>query len=304
MAIRRDAVRVSVPASSANLGPMFDCAGLALEIRDEYTAMASDDEGVRVEVEGHGADDVARDESHLIVRAMQVMFAALGERPESLALHCRNVIPHGRGLGSSAAAIVGGMVLARAMVSEGRERLTDADLLNVALEMESHPDNLSAALFGGCAIAWVDEDGRADCIALALHPQVQPLVFIPGSGLATSKAREMLDASVSRADAVFNIARAGLLVHALTVDPSYLHAATKDRLHQDARADAYPESVALLRQLRDAGVPAVISGAGPSVLALGAVPAGLITTSSGAGWAIQRPALAVHGAREIPIDPI
>jgi homoserine kinase len=299
MAIRRDAVRVTVPASSANLGPMFDCAGMALELRDEYTAMATDDPGVRVEVEGEGAGVVALDDSHLVVQAMAAMFAALGERPTGFVLRCRNEIPHGRGLGSSAAAIIGGMVLARALVSEGPERMPDGDLLNVALTMETHPDNLSAALYGGCTFAWVEDDGRADCIVLTVHDQVQPTVFVPAADLPTSKARAMLPASVTRADAVHNISRAGLLMHALTVDPRYLLSATQDRLHQDARATAYPESTSLLRQLRQMGVPAVISGAGPAVLALGPVPAGL-----GQGWAVLRPGIAGHGAREVPIDPL
>lgn len=297
MAIRRDAVRISVPASSANLGPMFDCAGLALQIRDEYTAMATDDPGVRVEVQGEGAGTVALDDSHLVVQAMAAVFAVLGERPAGFILHCRNEIPHGRGLGSSAAAIVGGMVLARAMVDDGRERMPDGDLLNIALTMETHPDNLSAALFGGCTIAWVDDDGRADCIVLAVHDQVQPTVFVPAAALPTTKARAMLPASVTRADAVHNVARAALLVHALTVDPRYLMAATQDRLHQGVRATAYPESTELLGRLREMGAAAVISGAGPAVLTLGPFPAGLAE-----GWTVLTPGIADRGAHEVPID--
>jgi homoserine kinase len=296
MAIRRDPVRVSVPASSANLGPMFDCAGLALEIRDEYTAMVTDDAGVRVEVEGEGAGVVALDETHLVVRAMALAFDDLGERPAGFMLRCHNVIPHGRGLGSSAAAIIGGMALARAMVVDGAQRMSDADLLTVALALESHPDNLSAALVGGCTVAWVDE-GRADCIKLSVHPEIAPAVFVHEGALETTKARALLAPTITRADAVFNISRAALLTHALTVDPGRLFTATQDHLHQDARADAYPESTALLHLLRAAGVPAVISGAGPSVLAFGPVPSGIE-----AKWAISQPGIAHNGAYEMPIE--
>jgi len=296
MALRRDAVRVSVPASSANLGPMFDCAGLALEIRDEYTAMVTDDPGVRVEVEGEGAGVVALDDTHLVVRAMALAFDALGERPAGFVLRCRNMIPHGRGLGSSAAAIIGGMALARAMVTDGSQRMTDMDLLTVALALESHPDNLSAALVGGCTVAWIGDDDRADCISVAVRPDIIPTVFVPADALETTKARALLAPSVTRADAVFNIARAALLVHALTGDPSRLFAATQDHLHQDARAEAYPESTALLNRLRAVGVPAVISGAGPSVLAFGPIPSGIAPT-----WVISTPGLAAEGAREMSI---
>ena len=295
MSIRREAVRISVPASSANLGPMFDCAGLALEIRDEYTAMVTDDPGVRVEVEGEGEDAVALDDTHLVVRAMVLAFEALGERPNGFVLRCHNVIPHGRGLGSSAAAIIGGMALARAMVVDGAQRMSDVELLTVALALESHPDNLSAALMGGCTVAWVD-DGLADAICLTVHPDITPTVLVPAAVLETTKARALLPASVTRADAVFNIARAALLVDALTRDPGHLFTATQDRLHQDARADAYPESTAILRRLREAGIPAVISGAGPSVLALGPVPEGVAP-----GWSLYRPGIAASGAREVPI---
>jgi homoserine kinase len=188
------------------------------------------------------------------------------------------------------------MALARAMVIDGGQRMSDADLLTVALALESHPDNLSAALVGGCTVAWVDE-GRADCIKLSVHPEISPTVFIHEGALETTKARALLAPTITRADAVFNISRAALLTHALTVDPGRLFTGTQDHLHQDARADAYPESTALLHRLRAAGVPAVISGAGPSVLAFGPVPSDIE-----AKWAVSQPGIARNGAYEVPIE--
>lgn len=146
--LRRDPMRVVVPASSANLGPAFDSAGLALEIVDDLVAMITDDDGVLIEVAGEGADDVPLDDSHLVARAMALGFAAMDAHPRGFILRCNNSIPHGRGLGSSAAAIVGGLVLARALVLAGDTLLPDTELLQIARAMESHPDNISAALFG------------------------------------------------------------------------------------------------------------------------------------------------------------
>jgi homoserine kinase len=302
---RRDAVRVLVPASSANLGPGFDTAGLALGVYDELVAMVTDDEGVLVEVSGEGSADVPRDETNLVVRAMAAGFTAMGVRPTGFVLRCGNVIPHGRGMGSSAAAIVGGIVLARAMVVDGRDRLTDADVLQVALTMERHPDNLAAALHGGFTIAWTDEDGRGDLVRLDVHEGVHPVVLVPPNEVATAKARAMLPATVPFADAAANLSRVALLVHALTGDPSRLMTATEDRLHQDARETAYPESVALVRRLRAAGVPAVISGAGPTVLAFaGPDLRESVAATAGGGWSLRAVDVASEGAREVPLPPL
>ena len=303
--LRRDAVRVLVPATSANLGPAFDCAGLALGIYDELVAMATDDEGVLVEVAGEGAASVPRDESHLVVRSMRAAFARMDVGEPGFVLRCANTIPHGRGLGSSAAAIIGGMVLARAMVADGRDRLTDDDLLQLALREESHPDNLAAALLGGLTIAWVEADGRADAVRLDPHPDVRAVVLVPPTTLPTAAARALLPQTVSMSDATANVSRAALLVHALTADPLRLMAATEDRLHQQQRADAYPESLALVSALRAAGIPAVISGAGPTVLAFaGPESAASIAATAPGGWALHEVALSAAGAREVPVPPL
>lgn len=304
MAIRRDAVRVRVPASSANVGPGFDTAGLAVAWYDDLTAMATDDEGVLVEVSGEGCTQVPLDESHLVVRAMRLAFAALDERPAGFVLRCDNAIPHSRGLGSSAAAIIGGLVLARAMTVGGHERLSDRDLLQLALTMEAHPDNLAAALFGGFTIAWIGEDGRADCVAMVPHPGVHPVMLVPPVELSTSAARAVLGPDVDRADAVANVARAALLVHAMTAAPEHLMTATDDRLHQRARAAVYPDSLAQVDALRGGGIPAAVSGAGPSVLAFSADPTGADVRSLAlAGWLVRPIDVDVAGATELPAVP-
>lgn len=303
--LRRDAVRVLVPATSANLGPGFDTAGLALGVHDELVAMVSDDDGILIEVAGEGADAVPRDESHLVVRAMVAVFDALGERPKGMVLRCTNVIPHGRGMGSSAAAIIGGMVLARAMVDDGPERMTDEDLLQIALTFESHPDNLAAALFGGFTIAWVDDDGRAAAVRRDVHPDVAAVVMVPPTQVATTKARSVLPATVSLADAAANIARASLLVHAITAEPGRLLDATQDRLHQRARSSVYSDSVQLVDDLRAEGIATVISGAGPTVLAF--APAGMddiVRSMAPQHWVVQRVGISPTGARVTPLSPL
>lgn len=302
--IRRDAVRVVVPATSANLGPAFDSAGLALAVYDDLVAMATDDDGVLVEVSGEGADSVPRDEQHLVVQSMLSAFEAMGVDVPGFVLRCINSIPHGRGLGSSAAAIVGGIVLARAMVDDGHDRLTDDDVLQLALAREPHPDNIAAALHGGFTVAWLDSDGRADVARMEVHPDLRPVVMVPSDSLSTAQARTLLPDSVSLEQATVNIARSALLVHALTTDPTRLMAATEDRIHQDSRAAAYPASLALVATLRSAGVPAVVSGAGPSVLAfVDDATRQHAAVADDDQWIVREIAVSPTGAREIPLTP-
>lgn len=305
-ALRREAVRVVVPASSANLGPGFDSAALALAVHDDLVAMVTEDEGVLVEVAGEGAGEVPRDQTHLVARSMLACFEWLDVPVPGFVLRCANGVPHGRGLGSSAAAIIGGTVLARAMVDDGRDRMSDLDVLQLAVAQEGHPDNVAAALHGGFTVAWLDSEGHADAIRLDAHPGIRPMVFIPPGEVLTHRARSLLPASVPLADAAHNLARSALLVHAMTADPGRLMTATEDRLHQRARSGAYPESLALVAGLREAGIPAVISGAGPSVLAftepaLESTAAGL---AAGGAWRVERVDVARHGAREVPIPPL
>jgi homoserine kinase len=258
-------VTVQVPATCANLGPGFDALGLALDLTDELSAEVVDG-GLHIDVVGEGAD-LAPDESHLVVRAMRTAFARLDVRPPGLHLSCRNVIPHGRGLGSSAAAIVAGVALARALVPDGAERLPDAGLLALAGEIEGHPDNIAPCLLGGFTVAWTS-DGVASALRLEVDSRVRPVVLVPTFTASTEMARGLLPSSVPHADAAANAARAALLVAALTREPAHLLEATDDRLHQQYRAPAMMQSFELVTSLRRQGHAAVISGAGPTVLVL------------------------------------
>lgn len=259
-------VTVRAPGTSANLGPGFDAFGLCLGVADEVTATVTDG-GLIVDVVGEGADEVPRDESHLVVRTMMATFRRLGEEPPAgLALSCTNRLPHGRGLGSSAAAIVSGVLLAEAL-SPGHG-LSPVETLRLAAELEGHPDNVAACLLGGLTIAWTDAEG-AHAVSLDVHEEVRPVVFVPPSPVSTELARRLLPDAVPHADAAANAGRAGLLVAALTSRPDLLLPATEDRIHQSYRAAAMPESLTLVDRLREAAVPAVVSGAGPSVLAMG-----------------------------------
>jgi homoserine kinase len=259
--------RVRVPATSANLGSGFDALGLALAWYDEVSAVRSGT-GLQVEVTGIGAADVPRDERHLVVRAMDATFAALGEPRGGLVLLCENAIPHGLGLGSSAAAVVAGALLARALVPDGAQLLDDAGVLAIAARLEGHPDNAAAALLGGFTIAWPESSGVCS-VRLEPAPSLRAVVLLPDSTLATATARGLLPAAVPHADAAHAAARSALLVHAITADPDRLLAATEDRLHQAYREPAMPRTLALVAALRLAGLAAVVSGAGPSVLVLG-----------------------------------
>ena len=264
-------VQVQVPASSANLGPGFDCLGLALTMNDRYMAQVMDEPGVDIDVTGEGAESVPTTEKNLVIKAMHKGFDFLGGRPRGISLRQLNVIPHGRGLGSSAAAIVGGLALSRALVLGGNERMSFEDMLNIANEMEGHPDNVSAAIYGGANLAW-QESQRGHVVAQSLNFEVDPrigvLAFVPSTELSTSKARKMLPESIPHSDAVKNSSNVAVLLQALQHRPDLLLGATQDYLHQTYRKDAMPSSFALMTKLRSAGVAAFISGAGPTVLVL------------------------------------
>jgi homoserine kinase len=265
--LRTGPVRVRVPASSANLGPGFDAFGLAVSLHDHVVARVTDG-GLAVEVEGEGAESVSRDESNLVVSSLRAGLDALGVSAPGLRVGCLNQVPHGRGLGSSAAAIVGGLVTARALVEDGEALLGDDALLQLAAGIEGHPDNVAAALFGGFTVAWTGADGVPGAVRLDADPRVVPIACVPATPVSTSTARGLLPATVPHADAARNAGRAALLVTALTGRPDLLLAATDDALHQEYRRPAYPQTLALVDALRAAGVPAVVSGAGPTVMAL------------------------------------
>ena len=259
-------VRASVPATSANLGPGFDSLGLALGLRDELEAEVTGS-GLHVEVAGAGAGHVPRDERHLVVRAMRTGFDAMGANPPGLRLSCANVVPHARGLGSSSAAIVGGLVLARALVAGGSLLLDDDAVLRLAAGLEGHPDNVAPALFGGFVISGRDEDGGFYAVGSTVDPRIGAVVFVPPVPVSTEVARGLLPAEVPHADAAADAGRTALLVAALAGRPDQLLRATRDFLHQEYRRPAMPASLDLVDRLRRDGVPAIVSGAGPTVLA-------------------------------------
>lgn len=264
-------IRASIPASAANLGPGFDALGLALDIRDIYIAQILDEEIFDVDVTGEGADEVKRDNKHLVIKAMMRGFEFMGGKPRGIALRALNVIPHGRGLGSSAAAIVGGLNLARGLVLSGQNLMSDDDLIALATDLEGHPDNVAAAALGGATISWMEDRAGVPTgcgVRFSVDQSIRALLLIPNTQLATGKARRMLPEVIPHRDAAINAGRAALLVHALSHRPDLLFAATEDHLHQNYRREAMPKSVDLVNKLRAAGVPAMISGAGPSVLVL------------------------------------
>ncbi len=293
-------VRVRVPATSANLGPGFDACGLALSLYDDIVVQVTES-GLDVQVAGEGADTVPAGERHLVVKALRATFRRLGGQPRGLALRAANRIPHGRGLGSSAAAIVSGVVAARALVVGGTERMDDLGVLRLAAELEGHPDNVAACLLGGYTVAWTAPDG-VRAVTSAVAASVRPVVFVPTTKVSTAKARRLLPETVPFADAARSAGRAALLGTALTVRPDLLLDATEDRLHQDYRAPAMPRSAALVRRLREAGLAAVVSGAGPTVLAL--VGAGEVERAVAMvprGWAVHDLSVDPDGARLLPL---
>jgi homoserine kinase len=314
---------VRVPATSANLGPGFDAFGLALAMYDQVEARVTGG-GLAVTVRGEGEETATAGERHLVVRAMRAAFGAMGGQPDGIALRCTNVIPHGRGLGSSAAAVVAGILAARALVADGADRLPGAGVLRLAVDLEGHPDNVAACLAGGLTVAWRPQmagagaagagmagagmagngvagaagagaglvpgadvvpanGGQADdgpaggepaggpvrLLRLDVLGAVTAVACVAPIAMATHEARLALPASVPHADAAANAARSALLLAALTSDPAVLFDATEDYLHQRYRSAAMPQTADLLARLRRAGVAAVVSGSGPSILALG-----------------------------------
>lgn len=304
MAWSSDPVSVQVPATSANLGPGFDSFGLALSLHDVVELQVAES-GLRVEVEGEGEGSVPLDERHLVVRAVQAGLDAMQVRPPGLVLRCRNAVPQSRGLGSSASAIVAGLIAARTLVERsttGRQPLETSDVLRLAADMEGHPDNVAAALLGGLTLAWTDGTGVQ---ALRLQPRVAAVALVPSGGVSTDVARGLLPELVPHRDAADNAARAGLLVAALTQRPDLLLAGTQDQLHQRYREPAMPDTLRLMHDLRQRGHAALVSGAGPTVLVLcgGDVPEqpppialASELAQAAPGWRVERLAVDLHGA--------
>lgn len=264
-------VTVRVPATTANLGPGFDTLGMALAVYDELQVTVREQPGARVRVIGVGEGEVPTDETNLVVRSIAHAFAAVGQELPGLDLVAHNTIPHGRGMGSSGAAIVSGIMAAKGLL-EGIVEFDAERLLALATDLEGHPDNVAPALFGGLTITWVTPDGPR-FKKLIVHRGVSPLVAVPHERtMSTALARSLQPESVPHEDAIFNVSRSALLIAALVQSPELLLAATEDKLHQSYRASAMPETDALIRLLRADGLAAVVSGAGPSILVLGSDP--------------------------------
>ena len=301
--VAASSVQVRVPASSANLGPGFDSVGLALGLWDTCVATVTDEPGVRILVEGEGAADVPRDASHLVVRTMLRAWEELGVEPAlGLHLECRNEVPHGRGLGSSATAIVTGIVAAQALhdVCRGVAGPPDLTFTNdLAARLEGHPDNSSASVYGGLTLSWSDSaEAGTQTLRLQPHPEVRALVLLPAAQLSTAKARSVLPTHIRHGDAALNSARAALLVQALTSHPAYLLAATREWLHQEARRESFSASMGVVDALRRNGHAAVISGAGPSVLVLTTGDrAAAITAEVSDAWRVLDPGVPATGAQ-------
>ena len=290
-------VTVSVPATSANLGPGFDSFGLALDHRDTVTATVLEGRSSEVVVRGVGETTLPRDERHLVHRSLRAAFERMDLPVPTVRLECDNLIPHARGLGSSSAAIVAGVCTARALVAGGSLLMDDDAVLDLAAELEGHPDNVAPALLGGFTVAYRD-GGHSHAVQVDLDPRVEVVLFVPPGAVQTSVARGLLPFAVPHDAAAANAGRAALLVAALGRHPELLLAATEDRLHQDYREPAMPESLHLVRELRGDGLPAVVSGAGPSVLVLtSAADRESIARRVPAGWSVLTPPIDTRGVR-------
>ncbi|MEV2223349.1 homoserine kinase [Nocardia vinacea] len=302
-------VTARVPASSANLGPGFDSLGMALGIYDEIEVRTTDS-GLTIRVEGEGADDVPWGPSHLVVRAIERGLEAAGVWADGLDVVCRNVIPHSRGLGSSASAVVGGLAAGCGLAAKLDPALAigSDQLVQLASEFEGHPDNAAASVLGGIVVSWTEtaadaandgavalDHGRVyRAVRLDPHPTLRPVVLIPEERSSTAHTRGLLPEVVPHGDAAFNVSRAALAVVALTQRTDLLLPATADRLHQTQRAPALPLTTEWIARLRAAGIAATVSGAGPTVLALGTseFPAELRELAAIDGLRVVEPGLA------------
>lgn len=305
------ALRVRVPSTSANLGPGFDTLGIALAYGDDLSVVTRENPGASVEVTGVGAGKIETDETNLVVRAAAHVYSSLGRTLPGLNIRAHNRIPQGSGMGSSGSAIVAGVMIAAGLLAgdpENPVELTEDELLAYATELEGHPDNVAPALFGGLTIAWTNAQGPR-FKRLLVHRGVAPLVLVPTFKLSTEHARSLQPTQVPHEDAVFNVSRSALLIAALTQSPELLLEATEDRLHQNYRGEAMPATRDLIAALREAGHPAVVSGAGPSILVLSNGPAERLAAADlveqiAGDWQVFSLAIDIKGAtvEEVSVD--
>lgn len=295
-------VTVEVPASSANLGPGFDALGVALGLYDTIT-VTTIESGLELEVTGEGAGEVPEDASHLVAKAVEAGLRAGGRGAPGIRISCSNAIPHSRGLGSSASAAVGGLVAANGLMGGV---LTSAHLVQLASEFEGHPDNAAASVLGGVVVSWTERSATAvtySAVRMDVDPSIVATVLVPSETSSTAQTRGLLPAMVPHEDAAFNASRAALMSVALASRPELLMAATEDRLHQSYRAPALVATTQWVARLRERGLAATVSGAGPTVLVLGtsALPADLRELAELQGWRALDLRIA-EGARVVSAD--
>lgn len=257
-------VTIRVPATSANLGPGFDCLGIALELFNLVTLERAD--RFQLTLAGEGTESLSKGMDNLVYKAVNTLYSAIGAEPPPLSLACRNDIPLSRGLGSSCAAVVAGLVAANEL---NGKPLPQETLLKLAGDMEGHLDNAAPALLGGCQIV-VKDGERVITSQVPLPMGLKAVLFIPDFPISTQKARQVLPKAVSRSDAVFNLGRVALLVNSLATGRlENLNIATKDRLHQTHRKVLFPQMDDLLQAALQAGaLGAFLSGSGSTILAL------------------------------------
>ncbi|AYD90781.1 homoserine kinase [Actinomyces sp. 2119] len=297
MRLAHERAAVRVPATTANMGPGFDSFGMAFTYYDEVEVRAVTG-ATRVRVEGVGAGSVPEGDDNLVVRALRAGLDAAGAAQAGFEMRCVNRIPHGGGMGSSASAVVAGLVLARGLLSDPRA-LDDSAVFSLATEFEGHPDNVAPAVFGGATVAWTQEDGAPRAAPMPVDASLPVSLVVPplATRLSTRQARKVLPEFVPRADALFNTSRAAVLMLALAGRPDLLLAGTEDRLHQEYRRSVLPSSMEVMDSLRQQGYPAVISGAGPTVLVLSRLEGDARAALERQGWTLLTPGIDMEGAR-------
>jgi homoserine kinase len=300
------AVKVRVPATVANLGPGFDALGVAIRMHLEIDIEPRRD-SIDITVEGEGAEQLPQDETNLVIRSMNAFFDHVGRRPPGFAVRVKNPIPLASGLGSSAAAVVGGLFAARAVT--GRT-VPQIEMIQLATSIEGHPDNVLPALLGGLVVCYRTDEGELRYFRLEPSERLVPIVAVPREGFPTWQARQALPDDVSFADAQFTASRAALLVAAISMGAGsdVLADAMSDRLHEPHRLRLMPESAAVHGQIHEAGLPVALAGAGPSLLVVVPKPEAQtraeqvrrICRERNAGWRVFVSEWEPQGARSEP----
>lgn len=288
-------ITARVPATAANLGPGFDCFGLALDLCNEFNVDTNAEPGITWE--GEGAGELPTDGSDMVSRAMRLAERRIGEAHgggapalPAFSLHGINRIPLERGLGSSAAAAVAGVALAHRLLDLDDPRSFATTALWLAAEIEGHPDNAAAAALGGLTIVADDDVERLDP-----HPGLRPILFVPDEiRMSTDDARRVVPETVSREDAVFNVGHAALTLARMLRDPNRLRLAMHDRMHQEARLALVPEVRELYVAIEEAGLAVCVSGSGPALLAF--ERDGREPPDPGDGWRVLRVPVRPEGA--------